>query len=372
METACIRCGSCHTRRHDFRTYRVIDLSGVHSKGYQRWFCVDCRRPFVPEVHQRKDASPYDEAVREKAAILYVDTGASYRATVRELKRGGLSHAHAKQVWHWVQAIAHRCADPFTISQRLRPSWSGWLQVDGDRLPGLEESILAALDVGTRDVPCAGVGREGYASYLQLFQQLKAVKYPLRGITSDGDGAIVRAAAATFGKVIHQRCTVHFGRNVDELLEPHYATFPQLPTEYERFQKTYAAFVTAPTWEKAKGWLQVMLHYPSFQRPHFQAARQLFLKTLPQIIQAFFHPDMPRTNNLIENLFSFLDRRITPMDHFKSPDTARAMVKLLILYYRFHQFSTPSKAYRHIKGKSPLQLAGVHTAALNWLSVGIQ
>jgi len=59
------------------------------------------------------------------------------------------------------------------------------------------------------------------------------------------------------------------------------------------------------------------------------------------------------------------------MDRFHSRESAWAMIKLLILYYRFHKFTSPSKKYFYIKGRSPLQLASVNTVGLRWLSVGL-
>lgn len=372
MTPECPRCGNSHTHRHDFRTYRKISLAGVESKGYQRWFCVACNKPFIPIELKRTEASPYDAEVREQSTILYIDTGGSYRAVMRQLRQWGLPHVQTYQVWQWIQEMGQRCADPFTISQRLQPKWSGWLQVDGDRIPveGMDVSLIAALDADTRDVPCIVLGRETQANYLELFQQLKALNYPLKGLTSDGDSSIVHAYKSVYPQGIHQRCTVHFQRNLDELLVPRFATYPPLPTEYERFQKAYYQFVSATHWYQAKEWVKFFLYYPSFQKPVFKPARDLFIRTLPQIIPAFFHPGMARTNNLIENLFRFTDRRLTPMDRFQARESAWSIIKLLILFYRFHQFDNPSKAYRHIKGKSPLQLAGVDVSKLFWLDVG--
>lgn len=373
MKNPCARCGGNRTRRHDFRTYRQISLQGVDSKGYQRWFCLDCKKPFIPAQIKRHDVSPYGAEVREQATILYIDTGGSYRAVMRQLRQWGLPHVQTHQVWEWIQSMGQRCADPLTVSQQLCPQWSGWLQVDGDRLPveGMDLSILAALDAGTRDVPCAILACESQANYLELFRQLREVNYPLKGLTSDGDSSILNAYKAVYPQGVHQRCTVHFQRNLDALLEPRFATSPHLPTEYQRFQKAYAQFVSTTHWYQAKEWVRFFLYYPSFQRPVFKPARELFIRTLPQIIPGFFHPGIARTNNLIENLFRFLDRRLTPMDRFHARESAWAIVKLLILFYRFHQFDNPSRAYRYIKDKSPLQLAGVDTSKLFWLSVGV-
>ena len=57
MTPECPRCGNNHTHRHDFRTYRKISLAGVESRGYQRWFCVACNKPFIPVELKRAEAS---------------------------------------------------------------------------------------------------------------------------------------------------------------------------------------------------------------------------------------------------------------------------------------------------------------------------
>lgn len=373
MRYACPLCGSDRTKRHDFRTFREIDLRGVHSRPYQRWFCLSCRKAFVPGLPNRQSSSPYSRAVREKAAILYVDTGGSYRAVTRELRRLGLSHVQSYQVWTWVQELGRKCADPFEISRWLKPAWSGWLEADGDRIRvGDEElSILLSLDVKTRDVPFAMLGREDAHHWTLFFDRMRALGYPLNGLTSDGDPAILAGARTSFPKLIHHRCHAHFIRNVEDLLQPRYAVFPHLPTEYQRFQKGLHKFLEAPEWRIAKEYLRFLMYYPSFQRPVFRPARQLLLQSLPQIIPAFFHKGMPRTSNLIENVIRFLDRRITPMDRFHSRESAWAMIKLLILYYRFHKFTNPSRKYAYIRNRSPLQLAGINTTGLRWLSVGL-
>ena len=372
MKETCPTCRGCFTRRHDFRTYRKISLSGMESKGYQRWFCLTCKRPFIPVELKRDTVSPYDTEVREQATILYIDTGGSYRAVMRQLRQWGLPHVQTWQVWQWIQEVGQQCMDPFTLSQRVHPQWTGWLEVDGDRLRvgDQEVSILLAMDVETRDVPCAILGREHVYDFTRLFQQLKALDYPLKGLTSDGAGVIAKAYRKVFPQGLHQRCTVHLARTFDEWLQPHYATFPHLPSEYQRFQRAFHGFAEAPTWQEALPYLKFLLRYPSFQRPAFQMAREVLIQTLPQLTPGFFHPAMPRTNNLIENLIRFLDRRLTPMDRFHSSESAWSILKLLILFYRFHKFDNPSKAYRHIKDRSPLELAGVDTHRLFWLSVG--
>ena len=49
-----------------------------------------------------------------------METGASYRAVVRELSRYGINGLDAKKVWTWVQELAHDCADPVATVAAVR------------------------------------------------------------------------------------------------------------------------------------------------------------------------------------------------------------------------------------------------------------
>ena len=92
------------------------------------------------------------------------------------------------------------------------------------------------------------------------------------------------------GHVLYQRCRVHLDRNLDEALKPFYTKFSKIPEEYERFSKAYTSFACAKNWTEARTWLRFLLYYPTFSRPQFQGAKNLFLRALPQIVPAFFHP----------------------------------------------------------------------------------
>lgn len=90
-----------------------------------------------------------------------------------------------------------------------------------------------------------------------------------------------------------------------------------------------------------------------------------FLEKIPYTGTHFFHPGMPRTNNIIEGIIRNLSRKINDTDGFESLETAWNSLKLLIMSYRFHPFSC-SRNKTH-NGLSPLGLARVDISNINWV-----
>lgn len=93
--------------------------------------------------------------------------------------------------------------------------------------------------------------------------------------------------------------------------------------------------------------------------------RSPILGKIPYTGTHFFHPGMPRTNNIIEGIIRNLSRKIDDTDGFESFGTAWNSLKLLIMNYRFHPFSC-SRNRAH-NGLSPLELAGVDISNINWV-----
>lgn len=90
-----------------------------------------------------------------------------------------------------------------------------------------------------------------------------------------------------------------------------------------------------------------------------------FLEKIPYTGTHFFHPGMPRTNNIIEGIIRNLSRKIDDTDGFESFKTAWNSLRLLIMSYRFHPFScSRNKAHN---GLSPLELAGANISKINWV-----
>ena len=79
----------------------------------------------------------------------------------------------------------------------------------------------------------------------------------------------------------------------------------------------------------------------------------------------FYHPNIPRDNNIAENIIKQLNRRIKLFAGFQRADTAYAVIKLLVMWYRFKTFTDSRDKTKN--GRSPLQLAGVSTKNLDWL-----
>ena len=78
------------------------------------------------------------------------------------------------------------------------------------------------------------------------------------------------------------------------------------------------------------------------------------------IIASILHPelDIPKTANLIEGFNSTtLEMRFTTIRGFEKEKYARNYINALILKYRFHKFTDCKKKFKHLNGKSPLQIS---------------
>jgi hypothetical protein len=78
------------------------------------------------------------------------------------------------------------------------------------------------------------------------------------------------------------------------------------------------------------------------------------------------HPDMPRTNNRVENLIKQLNRRLKTLEGFGSPRQARGYLDLWSCYHRFKPYTDCRGRHRHKNGRAPLECAGVDLTGLDW------
>jgi hypothetical protein len=73
-----------------------------------------------------------------------------------------------------------------------------------------------------------------------------------------------------------------------------------------------------------------------------------------------------RDNNLTENVNGNIGMKLYLIRGFKNEESARNTLKLMVMHYRFNPFSSCKK--KENNGKSPLNLAGVDTSRLDWVT----
>jgi len=205
----CPWCGSLNTKRYGSKLLqrRRANRNKIYRR---RWYCKDCDHTFSPGVASQGKIVAVKHGLDYRAATLYFDTGTSYRGVGREL---GI---HSMTAYTHIAELTQNCKAPWEVSVELKPTWSGYLIVDGDSLPVQDhrEPLLLGVDAHTQDIPHAILAEhdDGQNRTHFLLMMRTPILYPFKGITSDGDPAIQEAIAAVCPDVPHQLC-VQLSRN---------------------------------------------------------------------------------------------------------------------------------------------------------------
>lgn len=366
----CPKCKGFNTKRHSIHVVKKVTLHGVESRGVQRWYCKDCNRTFIPQ-RPNSETTNYTMEVSEKAVILYFDQESSYRSVARELRRKSIKNIDAKRCWSMVQSMASNCKTPWEVSTELNPQWSGYIGVDGDSLKigSHRESALLGVDVESLDIPHSILAEhEDLQNWLFFFLVLKySIRYPFRGIVSDGDPAIMSAADLVCPDVPHQYCVKHFQDGMHRYLRYQSSHGRGTWREVDRFEDAVHFCLYAQTLEEAKMRLSAIKIDPGFRKIHLEDAIQMLERNFNRLTQHFIHPGLPRTSNVAEGTIRKLDRRLNDMDSFSSHKTAWNILKMLTLYTRFRVLTDCKNPHKHRNGFCPLELAGVNTHNINWI-----
>lgn len=369
----CPRCGSLNTKRHDILVLKKVTLQGVKPQGVQRWYCKDCRRPFTPE-RSASETATYTLEIYEKAAMLYFDQSAAYRAVARELQRMGIS-IDAKQCWVLVQTLAQNCKAPWEVSMELRPKWSGFIGVDADHLKVADhwEAPILGVDIDTLDIPHLILAEhEDAPNWLHFFLVLKHIGYPFQGVVSDGDPSIESAVRLVCPGIPQQLCVKHFLDGLHRYLRYKSSHGRGTWRIVERFETMAHDCLYALTLPEVRLRLTMIQVDPDFKRIHLEDAIAMLERDFDRLTRHFAHPGLPRTNNVTEGTIRKLDRRLTPMDSLASHQTAWNVLKMLTLHTRFRILTDCRPPHQHRNGQSPLQLAGIDTQQLHWIRFGQQ
>jgi transposase-like protein len=269
-------------------------------------------------------------------------------------------------VWGWVQEWGGQCKTFAEVAADLRPTWDGYGLADGRtvRIRGVKYALCLTADEGTQDVPQAGLfAHEDYRAWQTTFLALKALAYPLKGLTLDDDPALWAAAVAVFPDVPRQLCLVHVMRQMRRWLK-YTARIPIVVHKpfLDLCQRLCYAVNHAHLARLHAEWQTAR---PQYLREGLADAVAQFESKFPVLWTYLDYPGMPRTSNVIEAVIRQLGRKLDDTDGFQTPGTAWATIQLLLMRYRFHPFSC-SRIQRH-NGESPLNLAGVNTQELDWV-----
>ncbi len=265
----------------------------------------------------------------------------------------------------WVLELGDRAKSPLQVSAELRPTWGGFLGVDGKRINvrGREHVLLVGVDHPSQDLVHTLLLRteSGGAMARLVGEAVEEAGYPLRGIVADLGVHFKDAFASFFPGVPYQACRAHFDRRLDVDIPKHKGGHLELnvelkrrirevlyaPTESEALRLYYAL---TEDWERFRG---IGRYDPiaSLQRNFNLYTAHLRTDGLP--------PD----NNVTENVIKQLNKKLRLTEGFASLENAERYVRLLAGCYRFKRFTDSCRG----NGKAPLELAGVDLASKDWL-----
>lgn len=360
------RCPMCHglrTKKHGFNYHKRMQPDHSRTR-FARWICHDCNQSFsdADTIHN------FSHAIH--AAELYFDAKASYRGAAKVLRIDRMT------AYEHIQAVCQRAKMPWELSAELNPAWSGYLAIDGDtcRVFRFKEHLLLAVDIGTRDIPHAILAKhDDAASWITLLTLLKEqLHYPIKGIVSDGDYAIICAVHQVFPGIRHQVCVRHFENEMFRFLRYRQhrvrvdAKLAQI-FMHHLHNVLYARNIYDYKWELSK-----LLEHKPLQHPDLKDAIIKLQSAYQFLTPHFFDRNIPRTNNIAENAISQLDLKINQIVKFQSHETAWMTIKLLISWYRFKKFSGCRKRNCANNGKAPLELAGIVPKNTHWIYQAIR
>ena len=267
---------------------------------------------------------------------------------------------------------------------------------------------IVCIDYMTHDIPIYDIClSENRFDMKQIFLKLKAIGYPLKVVVCDETmGQIAEVAKEVFPDVIIQICCTHYSKTIERTFIAGSAkrTYRSLQKQLNFIGESF--LISTHHFDRAKAiQLTNQMADLEFQYGYLWEIQDFFhdlfwhvrdekglikwedyfneriglmaLKKYPYaqkikdryfdyyekrewIIASILHPklNIPRTTNLIEGWNSTtMELRISSIRGFKKEKYARNYINAIILKYRFHKFKDCKGKFKHLNGKSPLEIA---------------
>jgi len=377
----------------------------------QRYWCRDCGRTFSlrPEYRQRYADSLLAESVKR-----HVEDRASVRVIAKRLGELTRHQLGRMTVHRALTRACQACKTPVEVARVLKPQWAGYLHLDGKGiklkgLPAYAWTAFLAQD-STGDVVHValfegGESREAIRAFLFVIRD--ELRYPIQGVISDLREEIIDAVQQVWPGVPHQGCLTHTLRLIDRHTDylavrqrlwqqlqrwrrwredtpilhrrqPWYrAGVQQIRQTMAAIKQRYATalrlrrrariWLSSQTSEDAEGRWHRFQHVSTSARSSEERALVHSLRTHRACLTTYLtSPEIPRTNNRIENLIKQLNRRLKTLEGFGSSQAARGARHLWSIYHRFKPHTDCRGRHRHKNGRAPLECAGVDLAGLEW------
>jgi transposase-like protein len=361
----CLLCQSTNIKKKGFVSSNPRSRRGEVNRNKQRYFCHNCKKTFT-QNHWSKHKRHTSEFIKE-AVRMYVESKSSSREVANAMK------VDQSTVVRWVNELGELSLNPQQANKLLQPKWKGILGLDGKFLHvnGKKMACLLAADLSTLDITYWEIASsEDEAGCRQFLINLREEIYPLRGIVTDlGRGKVwLKLIAEIFPEIPHQACIVHFDRYISQILPK-----SKLNKHYQEnllLHQLISNLLYASTFNDAEEIFSRLQRAKSYFKADYQRTAIKSLCKHFDLLTAHFHySDLERTNNVTENIIKQLDRKVFLLSDFESAQAAINFVKLWVCSYRFKPIASSNYSSRN--GLSPLQLAGVKAAPVNWLDFAL-
>ena len=369
----------------------------------QRYFCSSCHKSFS----FRREVLRKRLTEKLKRSITH-----DYLCGLSLSDLSSKNNISVGSLWSIIDSFGANLKSDEEVAAELRlkerNKWSGILLLDGKVIKTHEGnfSLLLAFDFGTSDLISSVFGRyESEEALGKLVRQVKSCGYEIKFLVTDARQAMVNLTQLKacprpfvlkgsrhyprpfYGKpmevfdpgyskpllfgVPHQLCVVHLLRDVDKVLK-----YPRT-TDGERKKLRnilYRILLSRRYPSHLAGVRKLKERFPLTGKEHLRTA-DIVLSRLSMITThfrfrkdnpAFKRKKIPNSTNPMENIISYLNQRLKTIRKFKTMESARRVVRLIIFKYRFRKLNGAKNVKR--RKKSPLERAGAKIRGLNYLT----
>ena len=373
---------------------------------------MSCDKSFTATAGERHRS--YSAAFILDVARRHIE-GESYRVIARDVYRLTARKISSTSVQQMVAIVASRVKTAWAMSKEFRPHWSGYLVVDEKRIP-VRRSVLwcyVAVDTTGDIVHWCPVAECSVSEAMRFLEEVKALGYMCRGITSDLDSVLTLAIGRVYAKTPHQYCVKHALGVVEKILDYRPSQqrqrrrAGQLRSDFERLPLRKGLYLVKASQDFVDQWrrtrvvsqkareiavlreqcrgilcahsqkqaldlLACLRHYRSSERVRKWKVVAFLERHWVYLMRHHSVRGLPRTNNMAETFNRQLKRRIKTIETFQHRQTAIEYMNLMVAYLRLKPYTDCRYQRKHLNGKSRLQAAGVRIHPKLWLKACLE
>jgi transposase-like protein len=248
--------------------------------------------------------------------------------------------------------------DCFALTQELCEYPSGILIIDGKyiKVRGYKDKVpfIYVIDYETHDILFGLLARaESEEAFLEIFNKLKQLNYPLKIIVSDDRSSLPIALKHAYPNIPNQLCLNHYLENIRKVLN-----IRTDPTHRHFFNSLKTHILDE--YEDDKKLNQALFHIFTNRCQGLPVRQNIVLEIYRRRKELFAYktvPNCPNNTNLIELFNSHFNSRLRALKGFKNRDNAGLWMNGLLIRRRTKPFTDCSPRFKHLNGKSSLQMS---------------